>query len=471
MSVDASGTRTVKPNLMNPFKLTQERKQVAFASTKTTITTDRKLALLMIWIFLKGKRQISNISTTQKDRKIIFFARWSRIQAGCELNHWSMFLKRGIYTLRALSSKESNALPYTLRPSGKRFLSATYYKMTSIASIPAKQAVIYYDHTGGPEVLKYSTEFPTPGKLLPTEILVKNKYSGINFIEVYFRNGIYPAKFPYIPGREASGEVVATGDEVSNFEIGDKISYLGNENFAQFTKLDAKKVSIVNLGKDATDDQLKLYTASLLQGLTALTLVDEAYQVKEGDYVLVTAAAGGVGLLLDQLIGKIKKAHVIAVASSEAKLEKARKNGAEFLLNSSTLSYDEISEKILELTNNNGVDVIYDSIGKDTFEMDMKVIKRKGSLVSFGNASGAVPPLSINRLSAKNIKLLRPQLFGYIAEPEEFQHYTKALFDLIDSGKLNIEIHHVYPLKDYPTATSEMEGRRTTGKLLLEIPN
>lgn len=339
----------------------------------------------------------------------------------------------------------------------------------NMSTLPKRQAVIYYEQTGGPEVLKYSTHYPIP-KISDSQILVKNKYAGINFIEVYFRNGIYPSNFPYIPGREASGEVVAIGDKVTNFTVGDKIAYLGNQNFAQFTKLDADKISIINLGQDATDDKLKLYAASLIQGLTALTFIHEAYEVKENDYILVTAAAGGVGLILDQLVGKIKKAHVIAVSSTNEKLEKAKANGAEFLLNSSELSYDEIATKILEITNGEGVHAVFDSIGKDSFEMDMKVIKRKGTIVSYGNSSGAVPPLSINRLSPKNVKLLRPQLFGYVTEPEEFQYYTKTLFNLIDSGDLNIEIHGTYPLNEYPKVTVEMEGRRTTGKLLLEIP-
>lgn len=351
------------------------------------------------------------------------------------------------------------------------FKNSKYFsKMSSAPSIPDKQAIIYYEKNGGPEVLNYTTNFAVPSDLSATDILVKNRYTGINFIEVYFRNGIYPAEFPYIPGREASGEVVAVGNKVSNFKVGDKIAYLGNKNFAQYTKLDSNKPSILNLGEDATDEQLKLYAASLLQGLTALTFINEAYAVKENDYILVTAAAGGVGLILDQLIGKIRKAHVIAVASSDEKLAKAKENGAEFLLNSSKLSQDEIAEKVLEITKGKGVEAIFDSIGKDTFELDLKIIRRKGTIISYGNSSGAVPPFSINRLAPKNIKLLRPQLFGYTEERSEFEHYTKELFELINSKKLNIDIYQVYPLKDYPSATRELEGRKTTGKLLLQIP-
>lgn len=339
----------------------------------------------------------------------------------------------------------------------------------STATIPETQSVIYFEEKGSPEVLKYSTSFPTP-KISKSDILVKNAYAGINYIETYFRQGIYPCAVPYIPGREASGEIIAVGEDVTNFKVGDKVAYLGTNNFSQYTKLDAKLVTIMNLGPNATDEQLKLYAASLLQGLTALTFVNEAYNVQPDDYILITAAAGGVGLIFDQLISKVKKAHVIAVASSDEKLQKAKANGAEYLLNSTKLTYDEIAEEVLKITDGKGVHGIFDSIGKDSLEMDMKIIRRKGTIVSFGNASGPVPPVTIGRLSAKNIKLMRPQLFPYITEPEEFQHYTKILFKLIDDGDLKIDIHKIYPLKDYRFATEEMEARKTSGKLLLQIP-
>lgn len=341
-------------------------------------------------------------------------------------------------------------------------------KSIQMSQIAKKQAAVYFTENGGIDVLKYSTEWdvPTPK---PDEILVKNRFAGVNFIEVYFRKGIYPSEKPFLPGREAAGEVVAVGSEVTNYQVGDKIAALYGKNFCQYSILSAKSNTIIKLAKDSTDEQLKLYAASLLQGLTALTLVEEAYPVKQGDYVLVTAAAGGVGLILNQLL-KLKGAHAIAVASTDEKLELAKQNGAEYLINSSELSYDEIKDKVLEITNGQGTEAIFDSIGKDSFECAMGSIKRKGTLVSFGNASGAVPPFSINRLSAKNVKLMRPQLFGFVATKEEFEHYSGKLFGLIDSGKLNIKIHGVYPLEDYVKATEEMEARKTTGKLILEIP-
>lgn len=334
-------------------------------------------------------------------------------------------------------------------------------------TLPTAQKAIYYDENGGIDKLKFSSEWPLPS-IGADDILVKNKFAGINFIEVYFRKGIYPSEKPYIPGREAAGEVVAVGSNVKGFEVGDKIAGLFPKNFAQFSAIDSKSNSIINLGKESSDEQLKLYTASLLQGLTALTLIEEAYKVKEGDYIFITAAAGGVGLILNQLL-KMRGAHTIAVSSSDEKLALAKENGAEFLLNSSKLSFDQIKDEVLKITNGDGVEAVFDSIGKDSFECSLAIVKRKGSLISFGNASGTVPPFSINRLST-NIKLMRPQLFGYITTKEEFNHYTSQLFDLIDNGKLNIKIHDVYPLEDYPRATTDMEDRKTTGKLVLSIP-
>lgn len=338
----------------------------------------------------------------------------------------------------------------------------------TIMTLPTTQKVIYFEENGDIDKLKFSPEWPMP-LIGADDILVKNKYSGVNFIEVYFRKGIYPSEKPYIPGRESAGEVVAVGDNVKGFSVGDKIAGLYPKNFAQYTALDYKSNTILNLGKDLSDSQLQLYAASLLQGLTALTFIEEAYKVQQGDYIFITAAAGGVGLILNQLL-KLRGAHTIAVASSDEKLKLAKENGAEFLLNSSKLSFDEIKDEVLKITNGQGVEAVFDSIGKDSFECSLAIVKRKGTLVTFGNASGPIPPFLVNRLSAKNIKLLRPQLFGYIATKEEFTHYTTELFELIDSGKLNIKVHGVYPLEDYPNATTEMEGRKTTGKLVLSIP-
>lgn len=335
-----------------------------------------------------------------------------------------------------------------------------------MTTIPSTQKAIFYNKQGGPEVLKYG-DVPVPA-ISDTEILIKNKYAGINFIETYFRKGVYPvASFPYIGGREASGVVAQVGSKVKSYSVGDKVAYLSGQTFAQYTKV-PETGSILKLRADADEQTVKKFGGSLLSGLTALTFIDEAYTVKEGDYILVTAAAGGLGLLLDQLISG-RKAHVIAVASSKEKLARAKANGAEYLLDSSELSDEQILEQIEKITAGKGVNASFDSVGKDTAELSLAAVGRKGTWVSIGNASGKVPPLSINRLSPKNLKVVRPMLFAYIATPQEFGYYSQKLATLIENNQLTYEFHY-HPLSEYPEVTVAQESRKTTGKLVLEIP-
>lgn len=334
-------------------------------------------------------------------------------------------------------------------------------------SIPEKQSVVLIRETGGPEVLRYETDFPTPKIANPNEILIKNKYSGVNFIESYFRKGIYPSEKPYVLGREALGVVVEKGASVKDYNIGDHILYMSPGTFAQYTKVTAGVSKLIKLPQTSTQEELKTYAAALLQGLTVLTFVEEAYAVKKGDYILVWAASGGVGLIFDQILHKLG-AHVIAVASTEEKLALAKENGAEY-----GILYDdpELLKKIEEITKGEGVDAVFDSIGKDTFETSLKAVKRKGSLISFGNATGPVDPLVLNRLSPKNVKIARPQVMAYIHTEEEFEYYAKKLIDYVKNGDLKIKIYKTYELKDYVQAAKDIESRKTTGKLLLEIPN
>lgn len=329
--------------------------------------------------------------------------------------------------------------------------------------IPKTQKVVLIDANGGYDVIKYQdNEVPPIGD---NDLLIKNKYAGINFIEAYFRKGIYPTQLPQILGREATGVVVAKGQAVKDFDVGDKVAYLSGKTFAQYTKF-SNSIAISKLPKDTTDEQLKLYAAALIQGLTALTFIDEAYKVKKDDYILVYAAAGGVGLILDQLL-KERGAHTIAVVSTEEKAKLAKEYGAEYVIISSK---EDVPTRVLEITGNKGVHAAFDSVGKDTFEATLSALRIKGTFVSYGNASGPVPPITISSLSSKNIKIVRPTLFNYIREPEEWQYYSHKLFDLIGSAKLKIKIHKVYPLSEYKPATQELEGRKTTGKLVLQIP-
>lgn len=230
--------------------------------------------------------------------------------------------------------------------------------------------------------------------------------------------------------------------------------------YAEYTAAPAAKAHIV-----PTSVAPGIAAASILQGLTALTLIREAYLVKKGDWVLVHAAAGGVGLWFCQLL-KAVGARVIGTASTAEKIELAKKNGAEFMIN-----YKEETEfvkRVKEITEGEGVAAVFDSTGKDQFENNLEVVARKGTVVSYGNSSGAVPPFAISRLAAKNVKILRPTLFNYIYTREEFEKYTAELFDFIVKDNLNVRIHNTYPLKDIRQAHTDLEGRVTTGKLLLK---
>lgn len=344
----------------------------------------------------------------------------------------------------------------------KAISSVVNKRLMTAVSIPKTQKVILINETGGYDVLKYQ-DYSVPS-INANELLVKNKYSGINFIEAYFRKGLYPSEKPYILGREASGTIVAKGDNVKDFEIGDKVAYLSGSAFAQYTSVSAEG-KVVKLPRDSSDETLKLYAAGLLQSLTALTFINEAHNVKKGEYILVYAAAGGVGLILDQLVSA-RGAHVIAVASTDAKIELAKKYGAEYGIVSTK---EDIVAKVRDITKGQGVDAAFDSVGKDTFKTTVDALRSKGTFVSYGNSSGLVDSFALTSLP-RNIKILRAGVFGYVATQEEWQHYSKKVVYLIDSKKLKINIGKVFPLSEYSEATKELESRKTTGKLVLDIP-
>ncbi|KAI5257263.1 hypothetical protein E4T42_01231 [Aureobasidium subglaciale] len=308
---------------------------------------------------------------------------------------------------------------------------------------------VIIEKTGGTEVLQYKTDLAVP-EPKEGQVLVKNDYVGINYIDTY----------PYMLGREAEGTIVAIGpDSPQGFKAGDRIVYLSEATYAEYTAAPAAKAIKIPSSIEPT-----VASAALLQGLTALTLIREAYHVQKGDWILVHAAAGGVGLWLCQLLAAVG-AKTIATASTPEKLELAKKAGAEVLIN---YSHEDVKAKVDEVTNKQGVAAVFDGVGKDTFDLSLDCLARKGTMASFGNASGAVPPFAISRLTAKNAKVLRPTLFNYIATREEFETYTNELFDFIVKDKMDVRIHNIYDLKDVASAHQDIEGRKTTGKLLLK---
>jgi len=331
---------------------------------------------------------------------------------------------------------------------------------SAMADVPSTMKAVIIEKTGGTEVLQHKTDVAVP-ESKDGEILVKNEFLGVNFIDTYFRSGLYPAPgFPYILGREGAGAIVKLGSgAVQDFKVGDKVVWMGESGYAEYTTVPAAKAIKLPPGVDT-----KVAAAALLQGLTALTLIREAHHVNKGDWVLVHAAAGGTGLWLVQLL-KAVGANTIGTASTGEKIALAKKAGATHMIN---YTKEDVKSKVHELTNGQGCIAIFDGVGKDTFDLSLDLVARKGSLISFGNASGAVPPVTIARLSAKNARLMRPTLFNYVATREEFETYSNELLQFVADGKIDVNIHEVYPLSEVKRAQEDLQGRKTTGKLLLD---
>ncbi|PGH01780.1 hypothetical protein AJ79_07828 [Helicocarpus griseus UAMH5409] len=335
---------------------------------------------------------------------------------------------------------------------------------TTAPSLPKAQKGIQISRTGGPEVLEFRTDLPlpTPGE---DEVLIKNNLSGVNYIDTYFRTGLYPAPKPEVLGREGIGTIVAVGPGANpkNFIVGERVAWLRTAGYAEYS-IASTKAQVARVPAELSDEQA---LAGLLSGLTTLTFVREAYEVKKGDWVLIHAAAGGAGFLMTQLV-KLAGGKVIGTAGGKEKCELVKGLGADVVIDYRSEEGRDWVGKVLEVTEGQGVDAVFDSVGKDTWEGSLKVAKRKGTVVFFGNASGPVPPFNIQLLAPKNLKVMRPTLFPYIQTQEEFDHYTEELFGLLKSGQLKAKIHKVYPLEEVAQAHMDLEGRKTTGKLLLK---
>jgi NADPH2:quinone reductase len=312
--------------------------------------------------------------------------------------------------------------------------------------------------TGGVEVLAF-TDVPDP-KPKPNEAIVKIAASGVNFIDVYFREGRYPITPPFIVGQEASGVVSEVGSDVKGFKPGDRVAYTGITGaYAEYEAVPADRLVRVPAG--ITDHQA---AAALLQGMTAHYLTRSTYPLKPGDIALVHAASGGVGLLLVQM-AKALGARVIATVSTEEKAKLAREAGADDVIFYTTQDFEVETKR---LTDGKGVHVIYDGVGKTTFDQDLNVLRPRGYLALFGASSGAVPPFDLNRLAQKgSLFITRPTLVHHIASHEELQQRAGDVLNMIASGKLKLRIEHLYALKDAQQAHRDLEGRKTTGKLLL----
>jgi NADPH2:quinone reductase len=317
---------------------------------------------------------------------------------------------------------------------------------------------IQIERLGGPDVLvETEVDAPSPG---PADVLVAVAAAGVNFVDVYFRTGRYPTRLPFTPGVEAAGTVTAVGDEVTDIGVGDRIGWV------QLPGAYAEQAVVPADRAIPLPDDIDAETAAavLLQGMTAHYLVRDTHPVRPGDVVLVHAAAGGMGLLLTQMVTRLG-GRVIATVSTAAKQELARAAGA-----AATIRYDEadVEKEVHRLTDGAGVDVVYDGVGAATFDASLASLRPRGTLALFGAASGPVPPFDPMRLEhAGSVFLTRPSLTHHVANRAELLSRATDVLGWVADGTLSVRIGGRYPLTEAARAHADLEGRRTTGKLLL----
>ncbi|MBX5454017.1 MAG: quinone oxidoreductase [Acidobacteriia bacterium] len=320
------------------------------------------------------------------------------------------------------------------------------------------KAVRIHSH-GGPEVMRFEdVPTPEPG---PGEARVRHEAIGVNFIDVYFRTGLY--KIPSLPavlGQEGAGVVTAIGPGVTEVAVGDRVAYAAGPIGAYATERVIAANRLVKL-PDAID--FKTAAAMMLKGMTAQYLLRRTYRVKPGDTILVYAAAGGVGLIMCQW-AKHLGAHVIGVVSTEEKAQLARAHGAEHVV----VGYKNLVEEVKRITNGAMVPVVYDSVGKDTFYTSLDCLAPLGMMVSYGNSSGPVGAVDVSLLGAKgSLFLTRPSLVTYTAKRSDLEATARDLFDVVMSGAVKIEINQTFPLAEAAAAHTALESRKTTGATVL----
>ncbi|MFZ3264925.1 MAG: quinone oxidoreductase [Terriglobales bacterium] len=315
--------------------------------------------------------------------------------------------------------------------------------------------------TGGPEVMEL-VDIPVP-QPKPNEAVVKIHAAGVNFIDVYNREGRYKSPLPLVLGQEGAGVVSAIGSDVRGFAVGDRVAYtLVLGSYAEYAAVPADKLVKIPSGVSEREA-----AAAILQGMTAHYLAYDTFPLKKGETALIHAAAGGVGLLLVQMAHNIG-ARVIGTVSTEEKAKLAREAGADDVILYTQTDFEAETKR---LTDGKGVHVVYDSVGKTTFDKGLNLLRPRGMMALFGGSSGAVAPIDPLVLTQKgSIFLTRPSLGAYVLTSEELQNRAGAVFAMIRDHKLKLRIEHVYPLAQVQHAHRDLEGRKTTGKLLL-IPN
>lgn len=312
--------------------------------------------------------------------------------------------------------------------------------------------------TGGPEVLHVG-ERPVP-EPAAGEVLIRIRVAGVNYIDTYHRRGLYPLPLPFTPGIEGAGEVVKLGEGVNRFHTGERVVFcLGMGGYAEYTAVPAWKVVPLPEGVDE-----EAGVTAMCQGLTAHYLTTDAFPLRTGQWALVHAAAGGVGLLLVQMCHRLG-AHVIGTVSTEAKAELARRAGADVVVR---YPHEDFVARAREVTGGRGVDVVYESVGRDTFQGSLDCLRVRGTLVLFGQSSGPVPPLDPQILNQKgSLFLTRPSLGHYVRDQVEFSWRAGAVLEMIREGSLEVTVGERLPLAEAALAHRKLEGRQTVGKVLL----
>ncbi len=319
---------------------------------------------------------------------------------------------------------------------------------------------VFVEQTGDPSVLVYKNhEISKPSS---GEVLISHTAIGLNFIDTYFRSGLYPApSLPFIPGNEAAGIVEEVGAEVTNFKVGDRIAYAGPlGSYAHKRTIDASKIVKI---PDSISDEIA--ASVMLKGMTARYLVKESYAIQAGDNVLYHAAAGGVGQIFTQW-AKYLGATVIGTVGSDKKAEIARSLGCDHVINYQT---EDFVQRVADITNNVGVEAVYDSVGKDSFPTSLDCLRLRGTWISFGQSSGPLPDFNLSILSQKgSLRCTRPSLFHYIETPERLAENARDLFEVIAAGHVKISSPTVYALADAKQAHEDLENRKTTGSVILK---
>jgi NADPH:quinone reductase len=317
---------------------------------------------------------------------------------------------------------------------------------------------VVYNQNGGPEVLSYE-DVPDP-KAGAGQVVVDLKASGVNFIDIYYRKGLYPAQLPFIPGDEGAGIVTEVGEGVTDLKVGDTVGYVfGGKSYAEKVAIPSERAIKLPAGID-----MQQAAAVLLQGMTAHFLCNTTYPLKPGDKALIHAGAGGVGQLLIQMAKKMG-ATVFTTVSTDAKAELAKEAGADTVINYTKNNFEEA---IKEATGGKGIQVAFDSVGKDTWEQSLNCLAPRGYLVMFGWASGVAPPIDPRLLQSKgSLFMTRPTLGHYLLDRAELDWRSGEVLSAVASGELKVRIHKAFPLAEAADAQRDLEGRVSTGKVML----